>query len=42
MIGRRPKMSDSRPQTGANRNCISEKLVDSNPTTRAEAPKVSA
>ena len=42
MIGRRPKMSDSRPQTGANRNCISEKLVDSNPTTSAEAPKVSA
>ena len=42
MIGRRPKMSDSRPQTGAKRNCISEKLVDSSPMTSADAPKVSA
>ncbi len=31
MIGRRPKMSDSRPQIGAKMNCISEKLVESSP-----------
>jgi hypothetical protein len=39
MIGRLPTTSDSRPQIGAKRNCIAEKLVASRPTTVADAPK---
>jgi hypothetical protein len=42
MIGRRPTRSDSRPQTGEKRNCISEKLVPSSPTMNALAPYDSA
>ena len=42
MIGRRPIRSDSRPHTGENTNCISEKLVPSSPTVNALAPNDSA
>ena len=36
MIGLRPIRSDQRPQTGENRNCISEKLVPSRPIVNAD------
>ena len=42
MIGLRPILSDQRPQTGENTNCISEKLVPSNPMVNALAPNDSA
>ncbi len=42
MIGLRPMRSESRPHTGENRNCISEKTVPSMPTVKALAPYDSA
>ncbi len=39
ITGRRPNTSDQRPQSGANRNCISENDVASIPTSNADAPK---
>ena len=42
MMGLRPIRSDQRPQTGENRNCISEKLVPSSPIVNADAPNDSA
>jgi hypothetical protein len=42
MIGRRPMRSESRPQTGANRNCMSEYDAMRSVTTAGLAPKCSA
>jgi hypothetical protein len=40
--GLRPTRSDTRPQTGENTNCASEKDATSRPTTAGEASKRSA
>ncbi len=40
MTGLRPIRSDSRPQSGLNTNCASEKLAMSHPIVALVAPKV--
>jgi len=42
ITGRRPTRSESRPSSGAQMNCASEKAVDSRVTVATEAPKLSA